>query len=63
MDKPPATVVNCFRQKPENKIREKEMQNNERLLLLLRTLQEQSDDETRLTTADLRGVLQTAGYE
>ena len=39
------------------------MPNNERLLLLLQTLRKHSDDETWLTTADLRETLENAGYE
>ncbi len=39
------------------------MPNRDRLLLLLQTLQEKSDDETWLTTADLRGVLEAEGHE
>ena len=35
----------------------------DRLLVLLQTLQEKSDDETWLTTADLRGVLEAEGHE
>ena len=35
------------------------MPNKDRLLVLLRTLQEQSDDETSLTTADIRRALRT----
>ena len=39
------------------------MPNNERLLFLLQTLQENTDDETWLTTADLRRVLEMEGCE
>lgn len=39
------------------------MPNNERLLLLLKTLQENSDDDTWLTTADLRRSLEEEGAE
>lgn len=39
------------------------MPNRDRILLLLQTLQKQSDDETWLTTADLRAVLEAEGYE
>ena len=39
------------------------MPNNDRLLLLLKTLQERSDDETWLTTADLRAELEKEGHE
>jgi hypothetical protein len=35
----------------------------DRILLLLQTLQQQSDNETWLTTADLRAVLEAEGYE
>jgi predicted DNA-binding transcriptional regulator YafY len=35
----------------------------DRLLVLLQTLQEQSDDETWLTTADLRSILEKEGHE
>ena len=37
------------------------MPNRDRILLLLQTLQQQSDDETWLTTADLRAVLEAEG--
>ena len=39
------------------------MPTKDRLLVLLQTLQEKSDDETWLTTADLRSVLEKEGYE
>ena len=39
------------------------MPNKDRLLVLLQTLQEQSDDETWLTTAELRAVLEKEGHE
>ena len=39
------------------------MPNRDRILLLLQTLQQQSDDQTWLTTADLRAVLEAEGYE
>ena len=39
------------------------MQIKDRLLVLLQTLQEKSDDETWLTTADLRSALEAAGHE
>lgn len=39
------------------------MPTKDRLLLLLQTLQEKSDDETWLTTADIRGVLEAEGHE
>ena len=39
------------------------MQTKDRLLVLLQTLQEKSDDETWLTTADLRSVLEEEGHE
>ncbi len=35
----------------------------DRLLVLLQTLQQRSDDESLLTTADLRAVLEAEGYE
>ena len=44
-------------------IEENKMPNRDRILLLLQTLQKQSDDETWLTTADLRAVLEAEGYE
>ena len=34
----------------------------DRLLVLLQTLQEKSDDETWLTTAELRSVLEKEGH-
>ena len=43
--------------------RENDMPNNDRLLVLLQTLQSQSDDETWLTTAQLRAVLEKEGHE
>ena len=39
------------------------MPNKDRLLLLLRTLQQNSDDEKWLTTAELRTVLEAEGHE
>lgn len=39
------------------------MPTKDRLLLLLQTLQEQSDEETWLTTADLRAALEKEGHE
>ena len=39
------------------------MPTKDRLLVLLQTLQEQSDDETWLTTADLRNALEKEGHE
>ena len=39
------------------------MPNRDRLLLLLQTLQTRSDDESWLTTAELRAVLEAEGYE
>ena len=39
------------------------MPNKDRLLVLLQTLQEQSDDETYLTTAFLRAALEKEGHE
>ena len=39
------------------------MQTKDRLLVLLKTLQERSDDETWLTTADLRAALEAEGHE
>ena len=39
------------------------MPNKDRLLLLLKTLQENSDDETWLTTAQLRAALEAEGHE
>ena len=39
------------------------MPTKDRLLVLLQTLQEQSDDETWLTTADLRKALEKEGHE
>ena len=39
------------------------MPNKDRLLVLLRTLQEQSDDETSLTTADIRKAIQDENLE
>ncbi len=39
------------------------MPNRDRLLLLLHTLQKESDDENWLTTAHLRKVLETEGFE
>ena len=39
------------------------MPTKDRLLVLLQTLQEKSDDETWLTTADLRAVLEAEGHE
>ena len=39
------------------------MPNQDRLLLLLQTLQKNSDDETWLTTADIRKVLEAEGHE
>lgn len=39
------------------------MPTKDRLLLLLQTLQDQTDDETWLTTADIRSVLEADGYE
>ena len=39
------------------------MPNRDRLLLLLHTLQKESDDENWLTTAYLRNVLETEGFE
>ena len=39
------------------------MPTKDRLLVLLQTLQEKSDDETWLTTADLRSVLEKEGLE
>ena len=39
------------------------MPTKDRLLVLLQTLQEKSDDETWLTTADLRSVLEKEGHE
>ena len=39
------------------------MPNKDRLLVLLQTLQEQSDDETWLTTAELRRALEAEGHE
>ncbi len=39
------------------------MPTKDRLLLLLQTLQEHTDDETWLTTADLRAALQKEGHE
>ena len=39
------------------------MPNRDRLLLLLHTLQKQSDDENWLTTAYLREVLEKEGHE
>ena len=39
------------------------MPNRDRLLLLLQTLKNQSDDEKWLTTADIRAVLEAEGHE
>lgn len=39
------------------------MPTKDRLLVLLQTLQERSDDETWLTTADLRSALEAEGHE
>ena len=39
------------------------MPNKDRLLVLLQTLQERSDDETWLTTQDLRSALEKEGHE
>ena len=39
------------------------MPNKDRLLVLLQTLQDQSDDEAYLTTADLRAALEKEGHE
>jgi hypothetical protein len=39
------------------------MPTKDRLLVLLQTLQEQSDDETWLTTADIRKALEKEGHE
>lgn len=39
------------------------MPTKDRLLVLLQTLQDKSDDETWLTTADLRGALEAEGLE
>ncbi len=39
------------------------MPNKDRLLLLLRTLQQYSDDETYLTTAEIRAILEAEGHE
>ena len=39
------------------------MPTKDRLLLLLQTLQGSTDDETWLTTADIRGVLEAEGHE
>lgn len=39
------------------------MPTKDRLLLLLQTLQDKSDDETWLTTADIRSVLEAEGHE
>ena len=39
------------------------MPTKDRLLLLLQTLQEHSDEETWLTTADLRAALEKEGHE
>lgn len=39
------------------------MPNKDRLLVLLQTLQEKSDDETWLTTGDLRAALEKEGHE
>ena len=39
------------------------MPSKDRLLVLLQTLQEKSDDETWLTTADLRAALDAEGHE
>ena len=39
------------------------MPNKDRLLLLLQTLQQRSDDETYLTTAEIRAVLEAEGHE
>ena len=39
------------------------MPTKDRLLVLLKTLQERSDDETWLTTADLRAALEAEGHE
>ena len=39
------------------------MPTKDRLLVLIQTLQERSDDETWLTTADLRAALEAEGHE
>ena len=39
------------------------MPTKDRLLLLLKTLQEKTDDETWLTTADIRGALEKEGHK
>ena len=39
------------------------MPTKDRLLVLLQTLQEKSDDQTWLTTADLRKALEQEGHE
>ena len=39
------------------------MPTKDRLLVLLQTLQEKSDDETRLTTADIRSALEKEGHK
>ena len=38
------------------------MPTKDRLLVLLQTLQEKSDDETWLTAVDLRATLETEGH-